>query len=90
MNEKKEEIIDTVESTEEIKLDESNSGEYTFDKEPEVKQEIPEFEYLAISKDDYEKFVAGIDILNDDMKRYFGALLHNKFKVVPMPKEVKE
>ena len=74
-------IVETAEAVEEIKLEEAKSKVDT----AMPKQEIPEFEYLAISKEDYEKVIAGIGILNDEMKAYIGTLLLGKFKIVPLP-----
>lgn len=77
----KTEIVDTVEATQEIKLEES---------EGDTAEKMPEFKYLAISKEDYEKFITGVDILSDEMKMYIGTLLHNKFKVIPLSEHMKE
>ena len=52
-----------------------------------VENTTPEFDYLAVSRDDYEKLVAGINILNDDMKNYMGVLLNNKFRIIPLENE---
>jgi len=68
--------------------------EYTKDvtskKDVKEKKEV-EFEYLAISKEDFEEFTEGIESLNKHTQMFIGNLLMNKFRMIPKSiTEVKE
>lgn len=47
------------------------------------KKEVQEFDYLAISKEDFEVFTKGIESLNEPLQVFLGNLLMGKFRLIP-------
>lgn len=46
---------------------------------------VVDFEYLVISKKDFDAFSEGIESLNSNVVNYLKLLLNNKFFILPKP-----